>query len=52
MPLGTIMGHEFAGVVEALGDDIEGFAPITAMSKELDLRFSLGLERAEMMVEF
>lgn len=47
MPLGTIMGHEFAGVVEALGDGVEGFAPITAMGKELDLRFSLGLERAE-----
>lgn len=25
----------------------DGFAPITAMSKELDLRFSLGVERAE-----
>ena len=25
----------------------DGFAPITAMSKELDLRFSLGMERAE-----
>src|SRR6201981_2419684 len=25
----------------------DGFAPITAMSKELDMRFSLGMERAE-----
>jgi (R,R)-butanediol dehydrogenase / meso-butanediol dehydrogenase / diacetyl reductase len=25
----------------------DGFAPITAMSKELDLRFALGMERAE-----
>ena len=25
----------------------DAFAPITAMSKELDLRFSLGMERAE-----
>lgn len=35
MPVGTIMGHEFAGVVEALGDGVEGFArgdPVVVMS--------------------
>jgi (R,R)-butanediol dehydrogenase/meso-butanediol dehydrogenase/diacetyl reductase len=35
MPPGTIMGHEFSGVIEALGDGVEGFErgdPVVAMS--------------------
>jgi threonine dehydrogenase-like Zn-dependent dehydrogenase len=38
-----------AGRVVIIGvcTEDDGFAPITAMSKELDLRFSLGMERAE-----
>jgi threonine dehydrogenase-like Zn-dependent dehydrogenase len=35
MPPGTIMGHEFAGVVESVGGDVEGFErgdPVIAMS--------------------
>jgi (R,R)-butanediol dehydrogenase/meso-butanediol dehydrogenase/diacetyl reductase len=34
-------------VVIGVCTEDDGFAPITAMSKELDMRFSLGMERAE-----
>jgi len=35
MPAGTIMGHEFSGVIEEIGDGVEGFQhgdPVAAMS--------------------
>jgi (R,R)-butanediol dehydrogenase / meso-butanediol dehydrogenase / diacetyl reductase len=34
-------------VIVGVCTEDDGFAPITAMSKELDMRFSLGMERAE-----